>query len=600
MRRVLGMLFILICLTSLSCRALLPAAPPTDLPKTPPATTASHTATITQAPSATATQTFPAASTSTITVTPPASQSDSVSGFNVLYHPDGGLYAGDLVSFEVLAPPGEAWENSSVRIELEGSPPQEIAAANFYPFGIGRRLQATLIWAWDTQALAPGDYALSFTVVPGNLSWKETVTLLPREDLPLSEQGAAWTLATNECCAVNYMVNTAAERDLPELLPVIDAQARAVSERMGIAFSEPITITLLPRVLGHGGFASGEIHLTYLDRNYTEGQLETILHHEMVHILDERLGGDLRPFILVEGLAVYITGGHYRSGQLLPEAATLLDTWGTPPQPGLDRLLPLDELADQFYTSQHEIGYLQAGALVAYMVDRWGFQAFSDFYRGIHPHQTGSQALALDTALQASFGLSLSQLEQDFITSLRQQATSPDIMHEVELTIRYYDALREYQRQLDPSAYFLNAWLLHTPTMRIKGIVADYIRHPQEPNNLALEMLFITAGSQLHAGQLEQAKSTLAAIDSVLQAFRQGDPEPFASSALAADYLSLVQTILQDHRLSIDYEVQRLELQIGTAQAWVSNPTSELFSLILEKTEAGWQLQAPENVQTGE
>jgi hypothetical protein len=594
------MLFILICLTSLACRALLPVAAPTDLPTIPPAAASTHTAVPTPLLTATATVPFSPTLTPAEIATQSPTHANGSSGFSVRYHPDSGLYAGDLVSFEVLAPADEMMDNSSVQIELDGATPQVIATANFYPFGIGQRLQATLTWAWDTQGLAPGEYTLRYTVTPGNLIWEETIVLLPREDLPLSEQEAAWASAINECCAIHYMVNTEAERDLPELLPIIDAQAQAVSERMGISFSQPITITLLPRVMGHGGFAGGEIHISYLDRNYTEGQLETILHHEMVHILDERLGGDLRPSILVEGLAVYITGGHYRSGQLLPQAAALLDSWGTPPQPGLNRYLPLRELADQFYTSQHEVGYLQAGALVAYMVERWGWDGFSTFYRDIHPHATGSQALALDAALQASFGLSLAQLEQDFKNSLRQQATSPGIVQEVELTIRYYDAMREYQRQLDPSAYFLNAWLLDTPTMRLKGIVADYIRHPQAPYNLALEMLFITAGSQLHAGRLSQAAGTLAAIESVLQALRQGNSDPFASSPIASDYLSLAEIVTQDPALGIDYELQRLEIQEKTARVWVSDPTSELFQLIFENTEAGWRRQTPVNVEIGE
>ena len=600
MRRVLGMLFILICLTSLACRALLPAAAPTDLPDTPATAVPTRTAIPTPLPTATATQTISPTIPPTETATQPLSQPSGPSGFSVRYHPDGGLYVGDLVSLEVLTPTGEMMDSSSVQIELDGAPSQVIARANFYPFGIGQRMQATLTWAWDTQGLAPGEYTLRYTVIPGDLSWEETIVLLPREDLPLSEQEAAWASATNHCCAVHYMVNTEAERDLPELLPIIDAQAQAVSERMGISFSQPITITLLPRVMGHGGFAGGEIHISYLDRNYTEGQLETILHHEMVHILDERLGGDLRPSILVEGLAVYLTGGHYRSGQLLPQAAALLDSWGTPPQPGLNRYLPLRELADQFYTSQHEVGYLQAGALVAYMVERWGWDGFSTFYRDIHPHATDSQALALEAALQASFGLSLTQLEQDFKDSLRQQATSPDIIQEVELTIRYYDALREYQRQLDPSAYFLNAWLVDAPTMRQKGIVADYLRHPQSPYNLALETLFVTAGSQMHAGWLSRAAGTLTAIESVLQELRQGNPDPFASSPIASDYLSLAESVIQDPALGIDYELQRLEIQEKTARVWISNPTSELFQLIFENTEAGWRRKTPVNVETGE
>ncbi len=134
---------------------------------------------------------------------------------------------------------------------------------------------------------------------------------------------------------------------------------------------------LLPRLLGHGGFASREIAVSYLDRNYMAGDEATILHHEIIHILDSRLGGDLRPSALVEGLAVYLSGGHFKPEPILPRAAALLPAepgcvaWsaGSTPLPpsapaegcGIDGYIPLRRLIDNFYFEQHEIGYLEAG-----------------------------------------------------------------------------------------------------------------------------------------------------------------------------------------------------------------------------------------------
>jgi hypothetical protein len=140
-------------------------------------------------------------------------------------------------------------------------------------------------------------------------------------------------------------------------------------------FNEPITVTL-PRAAGQR-FASDEIHISYLDRNYAGGRPEMVLHHEMIHILDSRLGGDMRPSILVEGLAVYLTGGHFKPEPLMPRSAALLETWGSPLQPGLDWFIPLETLAENFYQSQHEIGYLEAGALVEFMRLAGGLNQFT-------------------------------------------------------------------------------------------------------------------------------------------------------------------------------------------------------------------------------
>jgi hypothetical protein len=47
------------------------------------------------------------------------------------------------------------------------------------------------------------------------------------------------------------------------------------------------------------------------------------------------------------------------------------------------------------------------------------------------------------------------------------------------LTVAYYDLIRDYQSQQDPSAYFRGVWLPDPHEMRQRGIVADYLRGPQ-------------------------------------------------------------------------------------------------------------------------
>jgi hypothetical protein len=453
---------------------------------------------------------------------PPLSAAD----FTIRYHPDGPLYVTDLVSLEVIAPPAIDLADREVKVEVLAPQPADFGSARFGPYGIAGRSQATFSWVWDTTSLSSGEYSLHFSVQPDGPDWLETVTLHPQDDLPPPEPRARWATAESECCLVHYITGTESARDLPVLLEIAAEQARLASRRMGgLEFSEPITITLLPRVLGHGGFAGREIYVSYLDRNYAGSDFAQVLHHEMVHILDGRLGGELRPSLLVEGLAVYLTRGHFKIEPLLPRAAALLE---------LGWYLPLLPLSDDFYASQHEVGYLQAAALIQYMVNTWGWPAFSDFYRDIHPHPSGRHSDAIDAALQQHYGLTFAQLEHRFLAELHRLHLLPDMQADLRLSVLYYETVRRYQQALDPSAYFLTAWLPDGETMRERGLVADYLRRPQEPDNLALEQQLVQADAHLLAGDYQQAERLLVEINRTLAEIESHSPPPNTLQGLAA------------------------------------------------------------------
>ena len=247
----------------------------------------------------------------------------------VIFHPDGALYVGDQVSMEVIAPPAAGLKDRKVSLSAGGPEGVRLGEAQFEPYGLGGRLQATFQWGWDTTGLAAGEHSLTFAVQPDGPVWMETVSLLPRGQLPPVEAQSSWAVAKSACCELHYLTHTAAERDLPSLLAMMDEQAEKVSQQMGMRLNEPAPVVLIPRLLGHGGFTGREIVLSYLDRNYIDGNLAVIFHHELVHYMDVRLGGELKPSMLVEGLAVYLSGGHYQSEPLLPRLAALL-----PPEPG--------------------------------------------------------------------------------------------------------------------------------------------------------------------------------------------------------------------------------------------------------------------------
>jgi hypothetical protein len=538
-----------------------------------------------------------------------AAVSTTNSYFSVNFHPDGPLYVGDIVSLEVIPPQGADLEGRSVEVRFDSAPGPEGEVgpieAKFAPYGIGARLQATFLWVWDTSGLAPGEHYLNFSVAPDGPNWTESVSLLPSDEVPPPEPGAAWATAESDCCLVHYIRGTAAERDLDKLLAMVDEQAEDVSRQMGVdlaSLTSPIEVTFLPRVLGHGGFTSQEVSVSYLDRNYAGNGTPTVLHHEIVHLLDSHLGGDLRPTILIEGLAVFLTGGHFKPEPLMPRAAMLL-----PPEPGcvqfpstipgegcsLDVYIPLKTLVDNFYMEPHEIGYLEAGSLVEFMVDTWGWEAFSDFYRHIHalpepPEDVqepgGPQYRAMNAALVERLGITIQQLENRFLAALKDENSTPEMAEDVRQTVAFYNEVRAYQQVLDPSAYFLYAWLPSEQQMRARGIVADFLRRPSTPENLAMETMLVAADQRIRAGEYQESRPILVAVNDVLDGYTSQAAYPFQKNDLAANYLALVKTIE-----AAGYQPQKIQLTNQKAQVWVSISGPDLFEFNLVHNQNGWE-----------
>ena len=470
MRRFLIMIFILFLTVVYWGKPFFinqstPAAPPTSPTMTVTNTPPEPTVTITPSPTPSPLVVVP----TTTTISTPIPSSDS---FTVLYHPDDMLYVGDQVSIEVVSPPGVSVKDSHLQVQVDPPNGPLLGQVNFSAWGIQGRDQATLLWSWDTSDQDPGIHTLSFSIQPQGITWTEQVTLLPYSDMPPSQADAAWTSTQTQCCTVFYITNTASERDISTLTTMIDEQAKLSIEEMGSDFTQPITVTILPRLLGHGGFSSDEISVSYLDRNYAANSWEMVVHHEMVHDIDGKLGGDFRPTILVEGLAVYMAGGHYKPEPLMPRTAALLEGY-------LNWYIPLKTLTNDFYASQHEIGYMEGASLIEFMVKTYGWDAFSAFYRDIHINEGESQSDAINTALKVHFSITFDQLEQDFLTALDQEADTSAWVEDVRFTITNYDTLRRYQQLLDPSAYFRTAWLLDNKTMR-----AGYCRRlPPTPSH---------------------------------------------------------------------------------------------------------------------
>jgi hypothetical protein len=331
--------------------------------------------------------------------------------------------------------------------------------------------------------------------------------LYPRNALPVSEWEARWELVETECCILNFISGTDAARDIEDLAETADSLNGRLIPLTGGTDGEKIPVVIMSRTLGHGGFTNGAIYVSYLDRNYAGSTYEMVLHHESVHWLDRTLGGDLRPTFLLEGLAVYMAGGHFKPEPLIPRAAALLN---------LNWYIPLRPLADSFYPSQHEIGYLEAGALVQYLVEIYGWEAFNAFYRDIHPAPSGLQSDAIEQALQNHFELTLDQLEANFLAHLQAQPLDLSHIEDVRLSVQFYDTVRRYQQMFDPSAYFQTAWLADESVMRQKNITADYLRRPDGILNKYLENLLVEADVALRSGDYTDTAQRLQALNVML------------------------------------------------------------------------------------
>jgi len=407
--------------------------------------------------------------------------------FTVRYHPDGPLYVGDRISMEVLAPSAAGSNHEKVRVSLDG---KTLGESDLQPFGIGGRNQATFSWVWDTRELKAATYTLTFNLLQGGTSWTENVALLPASQVPAPEPDAHWASVDSVCCTIHYITGTDAERDLDKLKTMVDAQAADDERRLQTKFKGKIPITFLPRVLGHGGFTSDETYVSYLDQNYAGSTATQVVHHEMVHWLDGQMGGDMRLSMLQEGLAVYMSDGHFKVEPILPRAQALIQ---------LNWYIPLPQLVNSFYLSQHEIGYMEAAAFTGYMIQVYGWDKYNAFYRDLHPIQGGADTDVLNAGLKKHFGLSLDQVEKDFKAYLDQQTVTDNDLTDVRLTVAFYDTVRRYQLALDPSAHFLTAWLPDGPEMRRQGIVADYLRHPNSADYQRIESLVVSADGSLRA-----------------------------------------------------------------------------------------------------
>ena len=196
--------------------------------------------------------------------------------------------------------------------------------------------------------------------------------------------------------------------------------------------------------------------------------------------------------------------------------------------------------------------------------------------------QTRNESAMLDAGLRFTYNKKLSEIESDYLAYLKTQ-TDPRWTRDIENTIRYYDTVRLYQKQFDPSAYYLTAWIPDIDRAVRDGLTADYQRHPLTPRHIAIETMLIEADRGIDSGDYDLAERYLNTINKVLAA--DGD---LTVDPLSADYLEIVKQILMS-----GYEPQRITLKDNAAIITVkrNNALPSLIQLQVTRLNGAWKLQ---------
>ncbi len=353
---------------------------------------------------------------------------------------------------------------------------------------------------------------------------------------------------------------------------MLDSAVSEASSRLNEFPEKKINVYFIDRTIGQGGYAGADMVVVYNDRPYIGGELNELLVHEAVHIIDRQFAPQ-RIKILAEGVAVWAAGGHYNTQDLQERAAALL---------AINKYIPLAELADNFYPAQHEIGYLEAGAFVDFLVERYGWAEVREFYSDTSISDGVTEAEALDANLQRYFDASLAEMEAAWLAELAELSPSAEAIADLTTSIRYYDTARTYQTVHDPTAYFRTAWLPHPSDVVESGNPADFLRKPDTEANFIAELMLRSAYDAMEKQDFSRANVLLDSLERFL------NPENGTTDPLAATYQDVVHTTV-----AFGYEPHRVTLSGNKAQVLATTATGiRLFDLDLELSRGDWILHS--------
>jgi hypothetical protein len=570
-----GLLWLLLLILLTACRLTGGTVTPT-LPTVAPAATVPAVTAATNTPSLTP---LPPSATPSATPGPPSptpllegaapvpSRVPTGLGLDpqrVFIHPGPERYAGDILTFQFVAdlPPDIRSNEVGVAIYVNG---EQLVSDRLNWRNFANEPGGLYPWVWDTTGL-PGRHEITIVLDPDGAIAGENGHAAPRQvTLEVELQPArpaptpSWVTVQTDCCRVYAISQTAAHRDIEYLAIEVDLAFAEASASLQEPAQRRYDVYFIDRVIGQGGYAASSIIISYPDRNYARLNLPTVLHHEAVHLIDRQFAPNRIPF-LAEGVAVWAAGGHYKPEDLNRRAAALLSA---------DLYIPLVELVDDFYPAQHEIGYLQAGSFVSYLVTSYGWAAVRDFYADTTPSLAPTHTEAISLTLARHFNQNLADMEADWLAFLRGQRRDPKALPDLETTIAYYETLRAYQAAYDPSAYFLTAWLPLPDEAQTRGITADFSRRPTDEIHVVLETMLIAAHRAMSNGEFRRAQAFLSSVNRIIEHDGQFlDP-------LGVAYRDIVRTVT-----AAGYSVKSVDWQGEQARVMAVKPPALVLQTV--------------------
>jgi hypothetical protein len=468
-------------------------------------------------------------------------------------------FEGDILSFEIILDRGFYEDTSMVNMKLD----------NLTEISVPARLltydRLFIPLALNTANMV-GNHQLKFSILNGSLNHIYSFEVLPATMRQLTERDSIWMTYQSGCCVLHYLSNTAAMRDIESIAKTIDDSAKKIEIISNKKIDQRLRIYLIDRIWGNGGFAvDKDIGITYTDRNAGPLRnrigLETVAVHELSHSMN--IGNEMQKNTSLnfssEGVAVFVSGGHYKPEPIEKRVAALYH---------LGYYVPVGE-----DIGQHELGYLHSAAVLTYISQRYGQDAVWKFLSS--KNCSGNMDNSLNCGLQQNFGISLVEFNQDF-EKWTKNIDPGDQVDDLRLTIELQDMRRHYQNEYAPPPEFISYDLPDIQSHQ--GYISVLTRKFNAPVNVAIELLIAAGQQAIIDKRYKEAEGIILLLNQTLS---QGTIEDIN----VKNYLDIV--IKLNER---GYNAVYLDIQKDNAKALVSNGSLEIINLTLLKSEDIWDI----------